>query len=66
MVGLIKYQDYFRFKDLREAKDYIMAEKGMTDRQAHQYLSEKVPLESYYQRKIIESMTSISSSFSAA
>lgn len=51
---MIKYQDYFRFKDLREAKDYIMAEKGMTDRQAHQYLSEKVPLESYYQRKIIE------------
>ena len=45
---MIKYQDYSRFKDLREAKDYIMAEKGMTDRQAHQYLSEKVPLESYY------------------
>ena len=51
---MIKYQDYFRFKDLREAKDYVMKEKGMTDRQAHQYLSEKVPLESYYQRKIIE------------
>lgn len=31
-----------------------MKEKGLTDRQAHKYLSEKVPLESYYQRKIIE------------
>lgn len=51
---MIGYQDYSQFKDLREAKDYIMATKGMTDRQANKYLSEKVPLESYYQRKIIE------------
>lgn len=51
---MIGYQDYSRFKDLRDAKDYIIAEKGMTDRQAQKYLSEKVPLESYYQRKIIE------------
>ena len=51
---MIGYQEYCRFQTLREAKDYVMAEKGMTDRQAQKYLSEKVPQESYYQRKIME------------
>ena len=46
--------DYSQFKDRAEAVEWLKEEKGMTGKEANAYLVSKVPLERYYQRKIIE------------
>lgn len=47
-------QDWQQFKTLREAKDWVMATKDMTDKQAHKWLIDHVPREPKYQEKIME------------
>lgn len=46
--------DYEQFKTLDELKDFIMAKKNCNRTAATKWCEANVPLESYFQRKIIE------------
>lgn len=46
--------DFSQFKTRQEAVEWCKKEKGMTGTEANAWLAKKVPLEKYYQGKIIE------------